>query len=319
MQIGEQVLERLQKGADVFACGSYLAQLDTLHQTDIYTTLEIERLARKNRDIEKIYAESYENWNQTFYILLMRFLGAPNNREAFAKLASIVNYGLILRYQHSLQTLEAMLIGASGLLDCYPDDNYTNTLKQEFAYYAHKYNLEKMQPSEWTTTRIYPHNQPVLRMAQAAAFLSQHDFAFETILKCRTPKDVAALFSVGASDYWTNHFTPAHDTTGHIKRIGFSKSNVIGINVVVPIQFAYSRYIGSEELYERAMNLLEDSPAESNSKVNHWAIYGIRPQNAFETQALIQLGDCYCKQKRCAECPIGRRIIKSVENCCKTE
>lgn len=319
MQIREQVLERLKKGAEVFACGSYLAQLDSLHQTDIYTSLGIERLDRKNRDIQKIYAASYENWNQTFYILLMRFLGAPNNSEAFAKLASIVNYGLILRYQHSLQTLEALLIGASGLLDCYPDDSYTSTLKQEFAYYSHKYNLEKMEPSEWITTHIYPHNQPVLRMAQAAAFLSQHDFAFDTILKCSTPKDVADLFSVGASDYWTNHFTPAHNSTGHIKRIGYVKSNIIAINVVVQIQFAYSRYIDSVELYERAMNLLEDSPAESNSKVSRWTVYGVRPQNAFETQALIQLGDCYCKQKRCAECQIGRRIIKSVENCCKTE
>ena len=53
MQIREQVLERLQKGAEVFACGSYLAQLDSLHQTDIYTSLGFERLDRKNRDIQK--------------------------------------------------------------------------------------------------------------------------------------------------------------------------------------------------------------------------------------------------------------------------
>ena len=72
--------------------------------------------------------------------------------------------------------------------------------------------------------------------------------------------------------------------------------------------------MGNETLRDRAITLLEKTPAESNSKISRWTAYGVRPKNAFETQALIQLGDCYCKQKRCEECPIGRRIIKSVES-----
>ncbi len=314
MEEVQSIINRLQTGAEVFACGGYIAQLDSLHCMELYTTLGFERLERKNSDIREIYVASLENWNQTFYTLLLRFLGAPNNSKAFEKLASRVNYGLILRYQTSLQTLEALLLGASGLLDCYPDDEYTYTLKRDFAYLAHKHNIEKMRPSEWVTARIYPHNHPVLRMAQAAAFLSQHDFVLDTILKCRKPKDVFALFSVGASDYWTNHFIPTHDSTEHIKRIGHLKSNIIGINVVVQLQYAYGCYIDSERLRERAISLLENSPAESNSKINRWIAHGVRPANAFETQALIQLGDCYCKQKRCKECPIGRRIIKSVKS-----
>ena len=310
----QRIINRLKTGAELNACGGYLAQLDTLHQIEIYTSLGYERLGRKIEDIHQIYAASGENWNQTFYTMLLRFLGAPNNGKAFEKLASRVGYNIILRYQNSLPTLEALLIGASGLLDCYPDDDYTFNLKSDFAYLSRKHDIEKMSPSEWVTTRIYPHNHPVLRMAQAAAFLAQRDFVMETMLKCKHPRDVARLFGVGASDYWTNHFLPAHDSTEQIKRIGFVKSNILGINVVAQIQYAYGHYIGNEQLRDQAITLLESTPAEANSKVNRWTAYGVRPKSAFDTQALIQLGDCYCKLKRCEECPIGRRIIKSVES-----
>ena len=310
----QRILNRLKTGAEVCACGGFLAQIDPLHRMEIYTTLGYERLARKNEDIRKIYAAAHEDWNQTFYTLLLRFLGAPNNSRPFEKLASRVGYNIILRYKSSLQSLEALLIGASGLLDLYPNDDYTFSLKSDFSYLSHKHNIEKMSPSEWVTTRIYPHNHPVLRMAQAAAFLSQRDFVMESMLKCQKPQDVAALFSVGASDYWTNHFLPAHDSTEQIKRIGHFKSNILGINVVAQLKYAYGSYVGSEQLCNQATSLLESTPAESNSKINRWAAYGVRPKSAFETQALIRLGDCYCKPKRCEECPIGRRIIKSAES-----
>ena len=314
MEEVQRIINRLKTGAELCACGEYLAQSDPLHRMEIYTSLGYERLGRKNDDIRKIYASSYENWNQTFYTLLLHFLGAPNNSKAFETLAKRVEYKIVLNYANRLISLEALLIGASGLLDCYPDDEYTLNLKREFAYLSHKYNIEKMSSSEWVTARIYPHNHPVLRMAQAAAFFAQRDFVMDNILKCRSPKDVAQLFGVGASDYWTDHFLPAYDSTSQIKRIGHIKSNILGINVVAQLQYAYGCYMGNEQLRDRAITLLETTPAESNSKINRWMAFGVRPKNAFETQALIQLGDSYCKPKRCEECPIGRRIIKSAES-----
>ena len=315
MEDVQRIINRLKTGAEICACGGFLAQLDPLHRMEIFNTLGFERFGRKNEDIRKIYEQSSENWNQTFYALMLKFLGAPNNSRAFEKLARTVEYRIILQYSHQPKSLEVLLIGASGLLNCYQIDEYTHSLDREFAYLAHKHDIKPMSAAEWITTRIYPHNHPVLRMAQAAAFFSQRDFVLDSMLKCRLPKDVSALFSVGASDYWTNHFLPAHDSSAQIKRIGHSKANILGINVVAQLQYAYGCYMGKEILHDRAVTLLESSPAESNSKVNRWTAYGVKPKNAFETQALIQLGDCYCKLKRCEECPIGRRIIKSAKSC----
>jgi hypothetical protein len=43
-----------------------------------------------------------------------------------------------------------------------------------------------------------------------------------------------------------------------------------------------------------------------------WQAAGVRPRNAFESQALLQLATEYCAARRCAECPVGRRIAKSL-------
>lgn len=314
MEEVDRIINRLKTGAELYACGGYLAQLDYLHQLEIYNSLCFERLLRKNEDIRKIFNDSYENWNQTFYTLLLRFLGAPNNSSAFEKLSHRVEYRVILHYQNQIHSLEALLIGASGLLERLPVDDYTHRLRDEYAYLSHKYNIETMHPSEWMTTHIYPHNHPILRMAQAAAFFAQHDFVMDSILKCRQPKDVSALFGVGVSDYWTRHFNASKNPSEQIRRIGHIKANILGINVVSQLQFAYGNHMDNEQLRDQALTLLENSPAESNSKVSRWTAYGVRPKSAFETQSLIQLGDCYCKPKRCEECPIGRRIIKSAKS-----
>jgi len=309
------MLNRLKAGAANCSCNGFLAQTDALHRTEIYTSLGYERLKRKYDYIRTIYKTSGENWNQTFFTLLLRFLGAPNNSEAFTTLAARVGYGAILRYGKSVRTIEALLIGGSGLLEAYPNDEYTLDLKREFAYLSHKHSIEPMSPSDWKTANIYPHNHPVIRMAQAAAFLAQRDFVMDNIIECRTPKDVAQLFGVGASDYWVEHFVPSLQSSSVVKRIGFFKSNILAINVVAQLQYAYGSYIGSDRLRDRAITLLETVPPEDNVKVRKWTAGGVSTKNAFETQALIQLTDEYCRRQRCEECPIGRRIIKSAAAC----
>ena len=43
-----------------------------------------------------------------------------------------------------------------------------------------------------------------------------------------------------------------------------------------------------------------------------WAAAGAAPRNAFESQALLQLATEYCAAERCAECPVGRRILQKI-------
>ena len=78
------------------------------------------------------------------------------------------------------------------------------------------------------------------------------------------------------------------------------------------LQFAYGSFMANERLRDSALSLLERLPAEDNRYMRDWAAAGVRPRNAFESQALLQLATEYCPERRCAECPVGRRIAKSI-------
>ena len=52
---------------------------------------------------------------------------------------------------------------------------------------------------------------------------------------------------------------------------------------------------------------------ESNSIIKRWDELGVNSENAFETQALLQLKNEYCSKKKCLYCPVGIKLIK-VEN-----
>lgn len=306
----KRLIANLQKGAASLACGGYLHAMDEVHRSEIFVDAEYDRLMRKYRKIKEIYLTSGENWNQTFYAMLFRAMDVTGNRAAYERLARIVDYSIILREQQSLLSIEALLIGTSGLLANYKDDEYILSLKNEYFYLAKKYELLQMRATEWRIAGVRPYNHPVLRLAQIASFLAQKDFVMNALLDCRTPSDVERLFGVEASAYWASHFIPAELSAEVPKRIGREKSALLGINLVAPLQYAYGSYVESDMLRERAISLLEAIPAENNQYLRRWYAYGIKAHNAFESQALLQLSTEYCREERCGECPLGAKLVE---------
>ena len=151
-----------------------------------------------------------------------------------------------------------------------------------------------------------------LRLAQAAEYFAQDEFIKERAMACRTEEDVRRLFCIEAPSYWRTHHVPGAESDESPKRNGTFKANIIGINLVAVLQFAYGRYTGSERLRASALPLLDRLPAAATRYMRAWPAAGVRPRNAFESQALLQLATEYCAARRCAECPVGRRIAKSL-------
>ena len=247
-----RTIERLRAGAGTYACGGYLAALDGLQRTEICTALIFDRLQRKMRTVETLHGEADGNWNQTFYLLYFRTLGDRQNQEAFLRLARKVPYKIVLRERLAPHAVEAMLLGASGLLELYRGDAYTLDLRRSFEYLAAKYGIEATDASEWALTEIRPANHPVLRLAQAAEFFAQDEFIMERAMACRTEEDVRRLFCIEAPSYWRTHHVPGAESDESPKRIGAFKANIIGINLVAVLQFAYGSYTGSERLRDSA-------------------------------------------------------------------
>lgn len=302
-------INRLKAGASYFGCGGYLSKLDTLHRLDIYNKLGFERLSRKNSDINHIFEECQQNWQQTFYTMLMRTMGGVDNKEAFTELARRVPYAILLREREVAANVEALLIGASGLLTLYPHDEYILNLKRNFSYLSTKYSITAMEASAWRLKRIYPNNHPILRLSQVASFIAYTREMMDRMLACTSGDDVYNLFSCQTLPYWQTHYIPASTSPSVAKRTGRTKTDLLAINLVVQMQFAYSSYTGNERLYSRALGLLESLPAEKNSIIAQWNSFGPLARTAFDSQALLQLSFEYCRDRRCEECLVGKQIL----------
>ncbi len=309
----KRAFKRLKAASKYYVCGRYLASIEEVKRQEIYSHYEFERLQRKYDDIIECYRNvAGSDWNQTFFSYFFQYLGDPKNKAAYKLLARRVGYNAILRERASQNRLEALLLGASGLLKDYGCDHYTEELRREASYLMRKHNITPLSSSDWNLNKIHPKNHPVLRLAQAAALFFHYELLFNKIIECTCLTDIEDIFKVEASEYWTTHYVPSHVSSSEVKRLGGDKCNILGINVVVMIQYAYGSYISNDEILDRAQNLIQDLKPEINYIVNRWRNYGIRPKTAFEGQALLQLGNEYCAKGRCEECYVGHRAIKDM-------
>ncbi len=307
----ERVINRLLASTETGCgeCASYIAALDPLFRTELLQALLFERLERKLERVKQLREEAYQNWNQTFYLLYFRTLGDSQNQENYLDLARRVPYRYLLRERTTPHAVEAMLLGASGLLSLYEPDEYCMMLHREYTHLAAKYQLETMSPTRWVLHDIRPANHPVLRLAQAAEFFSQSEFVMERVLECKTEEELRRLFCVECTDYWRTHYIPGSRSDARPKRLGLFKAHIIGINLVTILQFSYGAMVGSEEMRDGAFSLLDNLPAEDNRYMRLWRSGGLTPRDAFESQALLQLSTEYCQQKRCRSCQVARRML----------
>ena len=110
--------------------------------------------------------------------------------------------------------------------------------------------------------------------------------------------------------YWEEHYSFGRKwKTGGNVTLGRSSRQSILINVVAPVQYAFSLYLNDPELKERAVGLLSEIPAECNRVIRKWKDTGITPSNAADSQALLTLFHDFCVEKRCFDCSIGKYLL----------
>lgn len=303
-------IEELKAGAQSLACTRYILELEAVNYESLVIELAFERMERKCNEVLELFNASGKNWNQTFYTMLFRVLGGMDNRQAMIELSKRVKYHVLMRENSSIVYLEALLLGGAGLLELYPTDSYIHRLRVEFEHLATKYEIVPMKASEWNLNNRYRHNHPTLRITQIAACLHNKDFNIERALSFNSGEQIYDLFSGKASQYWVENFTPNTSSATINSRIGHLKSDLLSINLIAPMMFAYGNYTCNSDMTTSAVELLEDVVAEHNRYTNPWYSAGVEPRDALVSQALLQLSKEYCTPRRCGECPLAKMLTR---------
>ncbi|MDR2286584.1 MAG: DUF2851 family protein [Prevotellaceae bacterium] len=294
-------------------CANYIPEVDDFKVQFWLSRLAAERLELKTAGISALMDETYSDLEEVFHCILFKYFGFKTNALPFEMLAKSLPAQLLRKYSHSLLSVESLLFGQAGLLDIDAADEYSHSLISEYQFLKKKHNLIAMDKSIWKYAKLRPVNFPTIRIAQMAAILSKYQSLWEVVVTLENIKDIYSIFDVTASEYWDNHYVFGKiSSKTSSKRFGKNAVDNLIINVLAPMIFTYSIYRGDEVLKERAIYFLESLDAESNSVVNEWVQCGIKPVNAFQTQALLHLQTEYCAAKKCLKCAIGKEVIQNI-------
>jgi len=295
---------------EVIPCAQHLLDVSTFIKTMWLERLIVERLERKSADVRVQLEAQGSDWEEVFYQFLAANFGAKINAEPFRQVAHSLPQKVLAKHSDSQLQLEALLFGQAGFLQEDLSDDYPRELQKEYRFLQKKYQLTPIPKARWQFLRLRPASFPTIRLAQFAALTFRFNRLFSHLLEVQTIKDVEELFDVQMSDYWQTHYTFDKDSKNIKKSLGKKTIELFIINTIVPFLFLYGKIRDDEAATKKALQFMEALPSENNRIIRDWGSLDIRPNSAYESQALIQLKNEYCNKKKCLQCAIGHAILK---------
>jgi hypothetical protein len=293
-------------------CKNQFASMDSFRLFAYLDRLLIERLEEKASKIEEALTRQIYNKEEVFYHTLAASFGFKINALPFRLLAESLPLLALAKQKDNLTQIEALLFGQAGLLPVEKGDDYAELLKKEYLFLQRKFNLAPLcDASMWKFAKMYPSGFPTIRIAQFAALIYRSSALFSKILEITSVDELIKLFNVSASDYWQSHYRFGVSAEKVSKRtLGEQAIISLLINTVLPFLFAYSRWNNDETLRNRVVDFYENLDLELNTITRKYTT--LRPDftNALHSQALIQLHNKYCLQKRCLHCGIGVYLLR---------
>ncbi|WP_264552051.1 DUF2851 family protein [Flavobacterium sp. N2038] len=291
-------------------CEKEIAGIDSFVFKNWQERLFFERLERKSKFIFNLLAETNNDWEAVLFCLLAKNFGLNTNGESFLQIAKAIPFTIVRKESFEIENLEALLFGASGLLDTEKEDVYFFDLKFRYFYLLHKYQLERTYVSPLQFFKHRPDNFPTIRLSQLASLYHTHQNLFSKIILLRSAKSVYDLLSVSTSLYWQNHYQFDKESPKKLKPLSKQFLDLIIINTIIPLQFAYSN-VFDESVSEDLVTFMNEVSGENNAIITKFESFGIIPKSAFETQSLLELKNEYCNKKACLKCAVGMELMKN--------
>lgn len=268
-----------------------------------------ERLERKSKPIFELLNETNSDWEAVLFLLLAKNFGLNTNGELFLTIAKAIPFSVIRKESFELENLEALLFGTAGLLDKDVEDTYASDLRFRYHFLANKYQLQKPVIQAVQFFKHRPDNFPTIRLAQLAALYHSNHNLFSNLIGLCSLKEMYTILSVTTSNYWMTHYQ--FDSTSPFKKKQISQSfiDLVVINTIAPLQFAFAKSQG-KEITEEVIQLFKDIKAEKNVILDKFKLVGIVAKNAFDSQSLLQLKNEYCNKSNCLQCAIGIELLK---------
>ena len=302
----------LLQNAEQIPCANTFPDISSLTKMTMLDKVIVNRLERKATELLNWHQKYQADWEEIAYQWVVQHFGFKTNNPSFLQLAQSIPLKLFQKHGNQLLQIEAFLFGISGLLnEASVDDDYVKALRREYHFLQHKYRLSDaaMESNQWKFMRMRPSNFPTIRLAQLGMLLFTQKSFFSKFLFTESPERLLKIFEVTQSEYWQKHYDFGKTSKKKLEGMGKSSQVNLLINCVAPLLVAYGIYKDNTKYTDRALELLEQLPAEQNKIVRSWKQLGLEVKSAFDSQASLELYNQFCQKNKCLSCSIGVKII----------
>jgi hypothetical protein len=259
---------------------------------------------------------------QVLFRGMMRALGYAKNTKPFEDLANRMPLNF-LESTKGLTLKQALLLGTAGLLPTqrrqrnFAKGKEVQELEQIWQSAGKK--IETMDEDSWTLSHIYPNNSPIRRIVAQSYILERYyqgrllSGILQLVKEAPVPGGQLTLenrLTVADNGYWRDHFD--FDVRSRTKRsalLGYSKAGEIIVNVILPFAFSWGEIAGAAELMTKAVEIYNSYPKLAENQITRHMREQLCLEESFDFTACSQLGLIhifrdYCREGRCAECPL---------------
>lgn len=304
--------QRLIGDGNGIPCKFALHDVPDITKRSMIDRVLVERIERKAMHILHTLETMRGDWQETAWQHLAGGLGTPVNKEPMLRLARQVPLTMLQKYRSNPLQIDALIFGMSGLLCNDVMDPYPTKLIEEFQFLKKKHELKEMGMHAWKFLRMRPIGFPTLRLAWLSAFARSGGGIMDNILAAANPGEWINSLDNHIHPYWTKHYRFGHLSSTKIKSLGRQVIDMININVLVPLLYAYGKDRGLPVLQEKAMHFLNLIPFEHNSITRKWVPFNMPSATSADSQAILELQSNYCSFGKCMHCAIGCKVISEI-------
>lgn len=263
------------KKSTTILCGTQFKSVTDIHRIHF---LEQSLYVRLNRKTSSIFLKEDPIFGAYFFYFVTKSFGAKTNQLPFEELAKRIDF-----YVLKAQNPEVQLATIRSITDLFEQQAINQS--------------NRMNASSWKHGGVRPSNSPTRRINQFIQFFIHFDFKLDF---CElTPQAIISSIKEKLANF------PISTT------LSFSDSfqNTILINGVVPFLFWLGNKLDQNDFIEKAIEILSILPPEKNSTIKKWKDFGVKPKNAAESQAYLEIFNEFCKNKKCLSCSIGQQLL----------
>lgn len=275
------------------------------HQENI-----IKKLEEKSIIIQEQFLRNKSDLEATLFSIIAYGFGLKINAQIFQAIAENIDFSIIRKISKNPSQLETLLLGKAGYLKD-PQDEQSLIWNREYDFIIKKYSLNTLifQPQ---FLRLRPANFPTIRLSQLSQLYSQNQNLFSKIIESKTYSELKQIFeNITASDYWDCHYQIGKISAKRSKK-KLSKDfiDLLILNVILPFKYFYFKY-KNENIIDEILSIYEEIAPEKNNIVQEWKNLKINIMHSLESQSLLYHYKNQCLEKKCLNCNIGLRILKS--------